>query len=150
VLVVHAVTMLKNTLSVTLAVLIASQTFAQNQNEEDAKKVEAFYQKINETISHQLHLYLQRSNCIVNDLKNNHIFYIFNNSDTKRSYFSFEPFDKGYNVTFISQDAMMRELQPHLDSANFSCTIVGYFAIIVIVTVMLLVVTGVSCLSKKK
>lgn len=131
-------------MTVLAAVLIASRILAESSIE-DIKKKEAFYHKINETIRYQLQLYSKRSDCILNELKRNDAFGQVNESN-----FSFIPIEGGYNVTFISEESLMKDLQPLLDSANFSCTIVGFCAIILIVSVMLIVVTCVSCLSKKK
>lgn len=123
---------------------ITGQILAQSANE-DATKREIFYREINETLRHQLQFYSKRCDCIVKKLKSNDVY-----GKVNTSHYSFYPVDGGYNVTFISKELLLTELEPFFDDANFSCTIVGFCSIILIVSVMFLVLFCVSCLSKKK
>lgn len=108
----------------------------------EAKRAKAFYGKLNETLSNQHSLYLKRVDCIIQNLENEKVFDKVNASNYEIS--------DNYDVTFTNKEAIFNELEASIDSAAFSCTIVGYCAIILIVTVMLIVVSCVSCLSRKK
>lgn len=125
-------------------VLVVNQILVEGSNE-DSKKKEAFYQKINESIRYQLQLYSKRSDCIINELKRNDIFGKVNESN-----YNFIPIKSGYNASFIITEAMSSELEAVIESASFSCTIVGYCAMVLLISVMLIVVICLSCLSMKK
>lgn len=129
-------------------VLLAGNLFVQGSDDaqkDKAKKSEAFYQKINETIRTELKLYTKRVDCIVNELKLSEAIRLVNDS-----HYHIVAVDGDYSIEFINKDIFLLELKPSIESANFSCTIVGYCAIVLIITVMVIVVTCVSCLSKKK
>lgn len=111
----------------------------------EAKKAEVFYAKLNETLSNQHSLFPRRVDCIMHELRTANVFDTVNQSN-----YEFKSVDGEFEVTFINKEAISKELEPSIDSAAFSCTIVGYCAIILIVTVMLVVVSCVSCLSRKK
>lgn len=125
-------------------ILICHQVLGQTQDDEN-NRAEAFYQKINETITPQLNLYSKRVDCIINNLKNEKVIEIVNESN-----YRITPTEGGFNMTIVNKDLLLMELKSSIEHANFSCTIIGYCAIVLIVSVMLVIVSCVSCLSKRK
>lgn len=131
---------------VALIIVVAQSTAMEMTDKDEAKKAEAFYQQVNETILHELKLYSKRVDCIVNDLKHNYAMLRVNESN----YQVVQLGDGSFNVTFMNKDIVLMQLKESIDSGVFSCVIVGYCAIALIISVMLIVVGCVSCLSKKK
>ena len=109
---------------------------------------DAFYQTLNESLrnSDRFRMYSKRVDCILKDLKSeksitavNKTFYEFKQQAGKND----------FKVIFVNKSAVMSQLDPHLDRANFSCTIIGYAAIIFICTILIIVLSCVACISKK-
>jgi signal transduction histidine kinase len=86
-------------------------------------------------------MYSKRVDCIVNNLKKEKAIERVN----KSSFFEL----MYINGTHINIDDVMTELEPLIDSANFGCTILGFFAIILICVVLFVVVICVACLHKQ-
>lgn len=124
---------------------MSDQILAQTLDAEANNKADAFYQKINESITPQLKLYSKRVDCIINQLRDENVMEKINESN-----YRIDATQGGYNVSLINKDIFLIELKPSIDSANFSCTIIGYCAIVIITSVMLIIVACVSCLSKRK
>lgn len=118
------------------------------QQHSDSRASDLFYQKVNETIRNQtkFQLYTKRVDCIINDLKTNKAIDKVNASYYDAKMMS----DGGYNVVIFEKDAIMIDLQPLINDANFSCTIIGYSAVILIISVLFIVLICVACLNKKR
>lgn len=101
------------------------------------KQSDEFYGKLNATLLEKNYLFPKRAHCMKEKLKEDNIFEKLRGSDLDKN-----DFDSIFNRN--------DQLAQMMNDATFSCTIVGYCAIVVIVLVMLTVVSCVSCLSKKK
>jgi predicted RND superfamily exporter protein len=110
-----------------------------------AKKTEAFYGKLYETLKTQHSLFIQRVDCIISKLKDEKTY-----ESVDPSNYEFTKNGDEYSITFINKEAIFKELETSINSSAFSCTIVGYCAIILVVFIMIFLVSCVSCLSKKK
>lgn len=128
----------------TIAPITTTTTTESPQKIED-KKAGVFYAKLNGTLRNQHGLFPRRFDCIMEELRAARVFDTVNKSN-----YEFKLIEGEFEIIFIDKEAISKELEPSIDSAAFSCTIVGYCAVILIVTVMLVVVSCVSCLSRKK
>jgi hypothetical protein len=127
--------------------LSETTTFATTTTESpeqiETEKAKAFYGKLHEILKIQNSLFIQRVDCMIRKLKDENTFNKVNSSN-----YQFTKAENGYIVTF--KEAGFSEIQASIDSAAFSCTIVGLCAIVLIVFVMTVLVFCVKCLSKKK
>lgn len=117
-------------------------TNSSNQSDND------FYQTLNESLrnSDRFRMYSKRVDCIIKDLKSEKSITAVNKSLYE---FKQQAGKKEFKVIFINESAVMSQLDAHLDRANFSCTIIGYAAIIFICTILIIVLSCVACISKK-
>ena len=115
--------------------------YAQKLSEEI--KAEMFYEKINETLRGPLRMYPKRIKCIIKELKSKRTMDVID-----ESLYNFTYADNGYKCNFVNITGVMKVLDPIIDSASFGCTIIGFCAIFLICTVLLIVVTCVACLHK--
>jgi len=106
-------------------------------------KTEMFYEKINETLRGPLRMYPKRIKCIIKELKSKRTMDVID-----ESLYNFTYVDNGYKCNFVNITGVMKVLDPIIDSASFGCTIIGFCAIFLICTVLLIVVTCVACLHK--
>jgi hypothetical protein len=127
-----------------VAIFIAAiilPVYAQKLSEEI--KAEMFYEKINETLRGPLRMYPKRIKCIIKELKSKRTMDVID-----ESLYNFTYADNGYKCNFVNITGVMKVLDPIIDSASFGCTIIGFCAIFLICTVLLIVVTCVACLHK--
>lgn len=100
---------------------------------------------MNETITPELKLYSKRVDCIIEKIEKNNLARTVNESN-----YDYEPNGAGWSLTILDRDRFERDIRESIESANFSCTIIGYCAIALIVIVLVGIVSCVSCLSKRK
>lgn len=129
--------------SVFALILLAFHT-ASTSNQSD----DAFYQTLNESLrnSDRFRMYSKRVDCILKDLKSEKSITAVNKSLYE---FKQQTGKNDFKVIFVNESAVMSQLDPHLNRANFSCTIIGYAAIIFICTILIIVLSCVACISKK-
>lgn len=103
------------------------------------KEAKDFYNKLNSTLMKKNPLHPKRIECIVTKLQQGE---------------AFEKSGKSSLINFLLADSdddfSSLELEELINRASFSCTVIGYCAIALIVLVMVIVVSCVSFLSKKK
>lgn len=107
----------------------------------------AFYKSISEVLrnSDRFKMYPKRVDCIVKELKSEKSIIAVN-----RSLYRFaEAGKKDFKVTFVNECAVMNQLELQLSRANFSCTFIGFAAIIFICMILIIVLSCVACISKK-
>jgi hypothetical protein len=122
-------------LALALSVVVINQVQADGSQTDEAKKAEAFYQKINETILPRSELFLKRVDCIIRELKSDNVIARINQTS-----YDFAPDgDGGFEVILVDESAFNADLQASLDGANFSCTAIGYCAIILIARILVCV-----------
>lgn len=127
-----------------ITILIAAIILSINaQKLSEEIKTEMFYQKINETLRGPLRMYPKRIKCIIKELKSKRTMELID-----ESLYNFTYADNGYKCYFGNETEVSKVLDPIIDSASFGCTIIGFCAIFLICTVLLIVITCVACLHK--
>lgn len=106
-------------------------------------KVEMLYQEINNTLRESMMMYSKRVKCIIKKLRN-----IKALEELNHSLYNFTYYNNTNIFYFTNKRGVMKILEPVIDSANFGCTIIGFCAIFLICTVLLIVIVCVACLHK--
>ena len=105
-----------------------------------AKNTKTFYAKINETLLKEHYLYPKRVECIMDKLQKQKT-----HEKMSPSFFIYS----GDENDLMTSD-IMNNLETPISDASFTCTIVGYCAIVIVTIVMVVLVTCVAFLSRKK
>lgn len=117
-------------------------TLSSQKLSEDVKS-ELFYQEVNQTIRGYSRMYIKRVNCIIKTLKKENVV-----KQIHESSYTITFINNSYEFAFVNHTEMMEMLEPVIASARLSCTIVGFCAIFLICTVLLVLIICVACLYK--
>jgi hypothetical protein len=112
-----------------------------NNNINSAAESELFYQNINATLRSYSQMYNKRLNCIIEKLQRKKVI-----EKIDKSIYEFVQNGKSLRLVVRNRTELMRQLDPHTDVARFECTIIGFCAIFLICTVLLIVISCVACL----
>lgn len=119
---------------------IFSVNISRTPEEVHVKNTKTFYSKINETLSKEHYLYPKRVECIMEKLQEQNT-----HEQMSPSFFIYTGDEKDLMTSDI-----MNNVEKSISDASFTCTIVGYCAIVLVTVVMVILVTCVAVLSRKK
>lgn len=115
---------------------------------EPEKKSELFYQAFNESLrnSSEYKLYPERINCIIKKLKSRDTSYQLVNE----SLYNFDVNSEGqFKAKILNHSGVMQSVVTQFDEFSFNCTIGGYIAIAANLTLLIIIISCVVCLSDK-
>lgn len=105
---------------------------------------DAFYKELKEILknSDRFRMYSKRVDCMVKELRS---------KKTAEYFYKFiQPSKSDHKRSQLNESAIMIQLEPFIDKANFSCKIIGCIGVIFICLLLIIVVSCVACISKKK
>lgn len=137
-------------LTIIAIIFISSSTaIKMKPTNDDERKIKLFYQYLENSLNanENFRMFSKRVECIIESLEEKNLFKTIN-----ESHYKFEQIGNSteFEIKINNKDELMSELMPLVSSESGSCVVLGYFAMLFVTLILVVIVFLTFCLHKNE